>query len=454
MVYAEITWIFVCAIFLALVVGFGLGANDVANAFAPSASVGAKALTLRQALVVASIFEFTGAVLMGSGVVSTIRSGITNVSYFVNQPDVLAYGTCLISIFIGIPVMRRKVERDMEAENAAPPAAMEGGKSSKAVSSGDSDSASDSDDTTPRDAAAPPPHATSKALDTFRRSRVWKALTHGMDQDIHADIDKIPRVAEIHAAAEVFDKQVETSFKYLRVCTACANSFAHGSNEVANSVGALAAIYQIWQDTSVSSTAPVPTWLLAIGGVGIIAGVALWGYKIMRVLGVQMAKLTNSHGFTIELCAAAVVILASRFDLPLSTTHAAVGAVAGIGLLEGRRGFNSRLFVKCVAGWVFTIIIVAAMSAAFAAQGLYSPNRDMAAERAEVGAYLNGTATDIATLLNAVALQLGNTSLGAQAQELLLTTAAQQAPLVTLLPPMQTQLDALVTLNQSALCMA
>lgn len=73
-------------------------------------------------------------------------------------------------------------------------------------------------------------------------------------------------------------------------------SAAHGSNEVANSVGALAAIYQIWQDTAVSKEAKVPTWLLAIGGVGIVAGIAVWGYKIMRVLGVQMAKLTNSRG--------------------------------------------------------------------------------------------------------------------------------------------------------------
>ncbi|KAL4443570.1 hypothetical protein ABPG75_011307 [Micractinium tetrahymenae] len=566
MVYGEVTWMFVCGIVLSLVVGFGMGANDVGNAFAPS--VGAKALTLRQALLVASIFKFTGAVLMGSGVTSTIRSGITNVSFFLDIPSVLAYGflcsllatsiwlliatqwelpvssthsiisaivgmtvvasgwaavnwatktdtfpylkglggiclswvfspilaggfsiilfffirlivlrspnafqrslwllplftfatffvvtyftiakaglqfgwektpnskkawisaivgsgTALIAALIGVPFIKKKVEADLAAEAAAAAAQQSpGGKPGKESASGSESGEADEEAAT---AAAVVqqlqqghPNATPTRLHTFRNSRLWKGLTHGLNQDIHKDIETNPRVAEIHSAAEVFDRKAETSFKYLRVFTACANSFAHGSNEVANSVGALAAIYQIWQDSAVSSSAPVPTWLLAIGGVGIMLGVLLWGYKIMRVLGVQMAKLTNSRGFTVEICAAAVVILASRFDLPLSTTHAAVGAVASIGLLEGRKAVNGRLFVKCVLGWVFTIVIVAATSAAFTAQGLYAPSRSCSNERADVGAYLNSTSNSMAAMLQMAGQALNNATLVQQGQE-------------------------------------
>lgn len=596
MVYAEVTWMFVCGIGLSLVVGFGLGANDVANAFAPS--VGAKALTMRQALLVASIFEFTGAVLMGSGVTSTIRSGITNISYFVEIPSVLAYGflcallatsiwlliatfyelpvssthsiisaivgmtvvasgwdavtwstttdqfpylkglagiclswvfspilaggfsmilfffirlivlrspnaytrslwllplftfvtfftvtyftiakaglqfgwektpngkkawisaivgsgTALIALLVGVPLIKKKVEADLAAEEAAAQQQSPEGKPGKESTSG-----SESGDAADVEAAAQqlqqgPKGATPSRLQTFRNSRLWKALTHGLNQDIHKEIETNPRVAEIHSAAEVFDHKAETSFKYLQVFTACANSFAHGSNEVANSVGALAAIYQIWQDSAVSSSAPVPTWLLAIGGVGIMLGVLLWGYKIMRVLGVQMAKLTNSRGFTVEICAAAVVILASRFDLPLSTTHAAVGAVAGIGLLEGRRAVNGRLFVKCVLGWVFTIIVVAATAAAFTAQGLYAPSRSCSNERAEVGAYLNATSNSMAAMLQMAGQALNNATLVQQGQSIAALTAGQQVPIISLIPPMDTQESALAFLNQSALC--
>jgi sodium-dependent phosphate transporter len=113
-----------------------------------------------------------------------------------------------------------------------------------------------------------------------------------------------------------------------------------------------------------------------VGGVGIVLGLATYGYKIMRVLGVKMVRLTNSRGYCVELSAAAVIIVGSRYGLPLSTTHCLVGAVTGVGLVEavsgrkpegatttGRKAFNWLLLVKFFCGWVATLVVAALTSA-------------------------------------------------------------------------------------------
>lgn len=282
-----------------------------------------------------------------------------------------------------------------------------------------------------------PPKAGGGAAAAVRGSRVWKALTHGLDYDIHGVVETDARVAEIHSSAEVFDRKAETSFKYLQVCTACANAFAHGSNEVANAVGPLAAIYQVWRDTQVSAKNEVPTWLLAIGGSSICLGLATFGYTVMQAMGVKMTRLTNSRGFCVEICVAAVVIIASRYGLPMSSTPATVGAIAGVGLWEGRAGFNGRLFAKFVAGWVVTIIAAVALTCAFMAQGLYSPSKTCSAERAMAGAYLNTTANSIAGALAAGGA--GNATLLQQSQEIAALTSAQQVPITSLSGPMAAQ---------------
>lgn len=502
--YQAITWMFGFGFVLALVVAFGLGANDVANMFGPS--VGARALTMRQALLVAAIFEFLGAVLMGAGVSDTIRSGITNIEFFIPRPDILAYGmmsalggtgtwmiaatywelpvsstqaiissvagmaivakgwnavvwtartpafpymkgmsfialswlvapllaaiascflffiirtfilrsknayqrslfvlpvftfitfftvtwftivkagvqynwhkmpdakkawisivvaagTMLLSLFPGLRLLKKNVEADLEAEAAE-----------KAASDAVITVGADGPKSVDVEGALPAPGL----LGSIQRSRVWRALTYGMNYDIHAVVQTDERVAEIHANAEMFDRKAELSFKYLQVCTACANAFAHGSNEVANAVGPLAAIYQVWQTGQITSKAPIPTWLLAIGGLGICAGLATFGYTVMRAMGVKMTRLTNSRGFCVELCVAAVVIVASYCNLPMSSTLATVGAIAGVGVWEGRSGFNALLFAKMVAGWVLTMIAAVSLTCLFMAQGLYAPSR-------------------------------------------------------------------------------
>ncbi|GBF94216.1 hypothetical protein Rsub_06486 [Raphidocelis subcapitata] len=337
---------------------------------------------------------------------------------------VAAAGSTLIAGLVGIPLLRRKVERDVAEAAAA------------AKSSADTAIDLPADKAAAADAAADE-EAGAGAADgslwgALQRSRAWRVATAGVNYDIHKIVDESERVREIHDAAEAFDSKAETSFKYLQVCTACANAFAHGSNEVANAVGPLAAIYQVWQEASVRSSSAVPHWLLAIGAFGICFGLATYGHYMIQAMGVKTARLTNSRGFVVELCVAAVVILASRLGLPMSSTPATVGAIAGVGLWEGRRGFNTRLFLKFCAGWVVTIIATVLLTMAFTAQGLYSPNKFSANERAIVGAYLNLTATQAAGALPA-----------SSAQAILSAAAGQKMPILSLLGPMETQAAAL-----------
>lgn len=229
------------------------------------------------------------------------------------------------------------------------------------------------------------PNRTPAMLQDMRRSKVWKALTYSSNVKIHDQIKQNRKLSEMHAEAEVFDRKTELSFKYLQVLTACSNSFAHGSNDVANAIGSMAAIYSIWQCTCAQSKAPVPIWMFVIGGVGLVIGLSTYGYKIMQALGVKMTKLTNSRGYCAELTAAIIVIISSRYGFPVSTTQVITGAITGIGLEEvisaKLRGdprpanrFNWILLLKFFMGWVATLVVCGLVSAAFTAQGVYAPN--------------------------------------------------------------------------------
>lgn len=498
--------VFVCGIILAVFTAYGIGANDIGNAF--GTSVGAKAITLWQAVLIGSVMEFTGALLMGAGVTSTISKGIANVDYYTDDPDVLMYGMLcvllatgmwlllatywelpvstthsvvgavigmsmvaagvdsvnwltvkntsgtfpidgvvgivlswvlspilsallamaiffvvragvlrrktsyklslmlfpifiLVTIFImtwfiirkggaafgwdqipetealwiaaataggcalvatvaGIPLIHKMATKDFEKSHAPP---------AKAASVGEMEEG---------EAGPSSSNHTPSMLASMRKSKVWRAVSHGVNQDIHDVVKTDEKIGAMHAAAEVFDTKTEFSFKYLQVFTASVNSFAHGSNDVANSVGPLATIYAIWSTSEVpGNKSEVPKWILAVGGVGIVLGLSTYGYKIMRAIGVKMTKLTNSRGFIVEISAAFIVLIGSRFALPLSTTHCMVGAVAGIGILERAKGFNWLLLAKFFGGWIATLLVAGLTAAAFTAQGIYAPNRLM-----------------------------------------------------------------------------
>ncbi len=335
------------------------------------------------------------------------------------------FGACcmILAAAFGVKYVRYASEKTMreeeEAENAKKEAAdanaiavQKGMDAADAKLAGGSSSL----DALPEDDVenqGAPKHRTPELLISMRRSRVWKTLTDGSNTDIHAVIDTDAKIHSIHEHSERFDTKTELSFKYLQVFTACANSFAHGSNDVANSVGPFAAVYGIWSCSCVSTKSTVPTWILVVGGFGIIIGLATYGYKIMRVLGVKMTRLTNSRGYCVELSAAAVVILASRYGLPVSTTHCMVGAVSGIGILEGSKGFNGILLIKFFAGWVATLVVAGLTSAAFTAQGVYSPSRDSTIYRANLNKGFNTTNVGMSNTL----LAAGNVTTPTLAQQ-------------------------------------
>jgi PiT family inorganic phosphate transporter len=159
---------------------------------------------------------------------------------------------------------------------------------------------------------------------------------------------------------------VEKVFAPMQVFTACAMAFAHGSNDVANGVGPLAAVVSIVQSGGeLAQNSPLPLWILTLGGVGIVAGLATWGYRVMQTIGKNITELTPTRGFSAELAAAATVVIASRTGMPVSTTHILVGAVMGVGLARGIGAIDLRVIGKILITWIITLPVGALLSALF-----------------------------------------------------------------------------------------
>ncbi|CAM9594103.1 unnamed protein product [Sphacelaria rigidula] len=197
-----------------------------------------------------------------------------------------------------------------------------------------------------------------------------------LNQDIHASVKESEYVSSIHSNAEKFDPRAEEVFKYVQVFTAICDSFSHGANDVANAMGPFAAIYATYINGGVDSSSDLGNdafWILALGGVGIVVGLALYGYKIISAIGVKIAKITPSRGFAIELGSAMMVIVGSRLEIPLSTTHCQVGSTTAVALLEGVGGVNYTVLGKTVLGWIFTIVICALTCAFIFSLGAYAP---------------------------------------------------------------------------------
>jgi PiT family inorganic phosphate transporter len=168
---------------------------------------------------------------------------------------------------------------------------------------------------------------------------------------------------------------VERVFAVLQILTACAVAFAHGSNDVANSIGPLAAAVNAAQGGEIGGKAPVATWMLAIGGLGIVIGLATYGYRVMATIGKQITELTPSRGFAAELAAATTIVIASRAGIPVSTTHTLVGAVLGVGLARGIGALDLRVVGRIVVSWIVTLPTGAGLSIFFYFffKGVFSP---------------------------------------------------------------------------------
>ena len=229
-----------------------------------------------------------------------------------------------------------------------------------------------------------------------KEKNIFRRSIQSIKDNINYDINKVKvdEVKRIHDNSEKFDEKTEESFKYLQIFTAVCDSFSHGANDVANAIGPYAAIVSIYlNEGEMSSRVEMNKHgylILAMGGVGISIGLLLYGYKIIRAIGVKLSCITPSRGFSIELGSSTIIIIGSRLGIPLSTTHCQVGATMGVAALEDFRkcsGINWKIAWKVFFGWIITLVVVGGTTGLLVAQGIYSPSEYIS----ECNALLNNT---------------------------------------------------------------
>lgn len=179
---------------------------------------------------------------------------------------------------------------------------------------------------------------------------------------------------EIWRNSSQYDSDVEHLFTYVQVFTASLSSFAHGANDIANAVAPLAAIIDIYQTGEMNPEAPVQKWILAYGGVALVLGLLLYGYQVMKTIGYKLTALSPTRGSSASLAAALFVVTASYIGIPVSTTQCIVGAVAGIGLVEGKKNVQWWQLVKVCISWVVVFFVACLISAMLFSLCAYSPS--------------------------------------------------------------------------------
>ncbi len=383
-----------------LFMAWGIGANDVANAMAPS--VGSKVLTIRQAVVVAAIFEFAGAVLAGGEVTATIRSGIVETGALEDSPELLVFGMLaalasagtwlLIASKRGWPVSTtHSIIGALVgfAIAAVGWSAVQWGVVGTVVASW---------------VVSPVLAGIASFVlfrsvqylvldnpDPLRAARLWVPIYIGLTAFVIASVTMVKGLshlglelteAESYGYALAFavgmwlvgkglvarigidpsaDRDfhfasVERVFGVLMVVVACAMAFAHGSNDVANAIGPVAAVVSVvTSGGDVGAQAELPLWILLLGGGGIVAGLFMLGHHVIATVGSNITQLTPSRGFACGLATAGTVVFASGFGLPISTTQTLVGAVLGIGLARGIAALNLRVVGGVFMSWLVTL---------------------------------------------------------------------------------------------------
>lgn len=388
---------------LACLFGFfmawGIGANDVANAM--GTSVGSKAITIKQAIVIAIIFEFAGAWLAGGEVTSTIRRGIVETSSFADRPELLVYGMLASLLAAGIWLLIASYKGWPVSTTHSIVGAIVGfaavGISFDAVQWKGVAGIAMSWVTSPLMAGvmgfllfkslqklifeADDPFAAAKKyvpVYTFFVGFIVAAVTFTkgfkhLGLDINGSEAMLYSVIAglVLAALGVYMKKsiqrdanngqlqiqnVEKVFALLMVFTACAMAFAHGSNDVANAIGPVAAIVGVIQNGGqVLDKVVTPSWILLIGGGGIVVGLVMYGHRVIATVGTNITELTPSRGFAATLATATTVVVASGIGMPISTTHTLVGAVLGVGLARGLAAINMRVVGSIFASWLVTL---------------------------------------------------------------------------------------------------
>lgn len=217
--------------------------------------------------------------------------------------------------------------------------------------------------------------ATSEPVEAPRpKSMLGKLASNTWDQDLHTQsMHENHKAMEIWDQEEQFDENAESLFTFIQVFTACLNSFAHGANDVANTIAPMSAIIDIYQNGEAQSKTGVQSWLLAFGGFAIVVGLLLYGYKVMKSIGYKLTMMSPSRGASAELGASLTVVTASFLGIPVSSTQCIVGAVSGVGLVGGRQGLNWLFFFKVCFSWVALFFVATTFSAGVFSFAYYSP---------------------------------------------------------------------------------
>lgn len=222
---------------------------------------------------------------------------------------------------------------------------------------------------------------------TAARKFLKKIADKTYNRDLEKEaLEENEDAAEMWKKAELYDAKAEDLYSYLQVFTACALSFAHGSNDVANAVAPICAVLAIYDTGVLTAKAPVPQWVLVMGAFGIVIGLAMFGYKVIMSIGYRLTKLSPSKGFCIQLSTTLVVVTASYIGLPVSTTQSTIGGTIGVGAVEGAEGVQWWFMLKVFFGWVITFFVTCLSSAGIMAFCYYSPTA------VDFGSIVNATA--------------------------------------------------------------
>ena len=400
----------ILAIIFGTFMAWGIGANDVANAM--GTSVGSGAVTIKQAIIIAVIFEFAGAILAGGEVTATIRKGILDAALFTNEPHLLVYGMLasllaagmwlLIASSFGWPVSTTHSIVGAIVGFGAVGVGVDAVAWSKVFKIVISWVASPIlagvisfilfrslqnliiDTKHPFDNAKKyVPYYMFLVGFIVSLVTIFKGLKHvGVSFDTFTSyllaigvgllVTMIGTflIRKIHLDPDenkdFYYASMERVFGVLMIITAAAMAFAHGSNDVANAIGPLAAIYSVVESGGlIGAKSALPIWILLVGGAGIVIGLITYGHKVIATIGTGITQLTPSRGFAATLAAAATVVIASGTGIPVSTTQVLVGAVLGVGLARGMAALDTRVINKIFLSWIVTLPAGAFMSILF-----------------------------------------------------------------------------------------
>jgi len=383
---------------------WSIGANDVANSMA--SAVGANAITFKQAVLIAGVLNFVGAVFVGEHVVETVKGGIVNIS-MISCGEVLLLGfiSSLLAAAIWV-TLSTWFEMPISTTHSIIGALIGFGLIASGITCvkwGKVGSVAASWILSPLFGciiaflvfklivklifAKKRPVESAKVVGPFiigvtaflivssllcKTSLSEKlgivelphiVLFSGLISSI-VIVLSIIRFRKIVAKGPEDYATVENIFRKLQVGTSCYVAFAHGANDVANAIGPVAAIIPLAEKGAMDPTAMVPYWLLALGGIGIAIGCLTWGRKVMRTVGERITSLTNTRGFSVDFGAATTVLVASKLGLPISTSHTVVGAVIGVGLARGLEAVDLSVIKKIIYSWLLTLPVAAGTSIA------------------------------------------------------------------------------------------